>query len=322
MSDDSAIPFTDGTIPFLGHRTWYRSYGTSERLGRLPLLCLHGGPGGTHDYLEPLRELARSGRRVIFFDQLGSGRSRLEEPHPEMWTVEEHIEEVRAVRAALGLDRIHLYGSSWGGMLAMEYMLTRPEGVASLVLASSPVSMPQWVAEADRLREQLPPEVQATLVRHETAGTTDDPEYKAAAKVFNARHVCRLDPLPEYVQRSYDALDAHPEVYHTMNGPSEFHITGTLRDWDIRNRLGEIAVPTLVTSGRHDEATPTIGATIHRGIRDSEWMIFEGSSHMAHAEEPELYLAVLDEFLGRVEAGGTSDGSARSTEPSLEIAAP
>lgn len=218
------------------------------------------------------------------------------------WTVELYVCEVDAVRDALGLERIHLLGQSWGGMLAMEYALTQPSGLVSLTVASSPVSMIQWAEEANRLRADLPPEVQEALLAHETAGTTDSPEYEAAVAVFYGRHVCRTVPYPEYVQRTFDAIARNPEVYHTMNGPSEFHVVGTLKDWDIIPRLGEITVPTLVTSGRYDEATPLIAETVTNGIPGAEWVIFEESSHMAHAEEPERYMRVLDEFLSRVEA--------------------
>ena len=296
----TTMPVREGTIPFKGYETWYRIVGEGEEPGKLPLLCLHGGPGAAHDYLEALDAMADTGRRVIYYDQLGCGKSGIPESKPEQWTVELYVEEVDAVRRALGLDRIHLLGQSWGGMLAMEYALTQPAGLESLIIASSPASMIQWVEEANRLREELPPEVQQTLLRHEEAGTVDSPEYEAAMMVFYDRHVCRV-PHPEYVQRSFAAIAHNPEVYHTMNGPSEFHVVGTLKTWDIIPRLGEIAVPTLVTSGRYDEATPLIAETVHNGIPGSRWVIFEQSSHMAHAEEPERYMQVLDEFLTDVE---------------------
>ncbi len=302
MSLAVALTAREGTIPFKGYQTWYRIVGADEKPGKLPLLLLHGGPGAAHDYLEPLAEIAGTGRRVIFYDQLGCSRSSIPESKPEMWTVDLYVEEVDAVRRALGLDRIHLLGQSWGGMLAMEYALTRPEGLASVTIASSPASMIQWVAEANRLREELPPEVQQALLRHEAAGAYDHPEYKTAMQVFYDRHVCRIVPNPDYVSRSFESIDRNPEVYHTMNGPSEFHVVGTIKTWDIIPRLGEIAVPTLVTSGRYDEATPLIASTVHEGIPGSRWVLFEESSHMPHAEEPERYMQVLDEFLSGVEA--------------------
>lgn len=297
----TAHPVVEGYIPFRGFRVWYRIVGEAEEPGKLPVLTLHGGPGAAHDYLESLDALAGTGRRVIYYDQLGCGRS--DQPHdPDLWTVPLFVEEVGVVRDALGLDNVHILGQSWGGMLGMEYALTQPRGLASLIVASSPASMIQWVEEANRLRAELPPEVQATLLRHEEAGTTDDPAYEEAMLVFYRRHVCRLDPWPEYVVRTFDQLARNPEVYNTMNGPSEFHVVGKLKDWDIIDRLGEIRVPTLITSGRYDEATPAIAETIHRGIPNSEWVLFEESSHMPHAEEPARYRAVVADFLERVEA--------------------
>jgi len=298
---DTAIPIKEGLVSFRGYNVWYRIVGDREGSGKLPLLCLHGGPGATHDYLEPLEAMTATGRRVIFYDQLGSGNS--DHPHnPSMWTVDLFVEEVGVVRRALGLERVHILGQSWGGMLAMEYALMQPKGLASLTVANSPASIPQWVAEANRLRAELPPDVQETLVKHEEAGTTDDPAYQEAVMVFYHRHLCRLDPWPDCVNRTFEKLTQAPEVYNTMNGPSEFHVIGTLKDWDIVNRLGEIRVPTLVIGGRYDEATPAITETVHHGIPGSEWVIFEHSSHMPHIEEPQRYMQVLDQFLSRVEA--------------------
>ena len=291
----------EGYVPFHGYKTWYRIMGEREEPGKFPLLVLHGGPGATHDYLEPLEAVATTGRRVIFYDQLGCGKSATPS-NPSLWTVGLYVAEVDAVRQALGLDRVHILGHSWGGMLGMEYALTQPAGLLSLTVADSPASMRQWVAEANRLRAELPPDVQETLRKHEEAGTTDDDEYQEAMMVFYRRHVCRLDPWPDYVRRTFAHLAENPEVYHTMNGPSEFHVIGTLKEWDIVDRLGEIRVPTLVISGRYDEATPAIAEPVHRGIPGSAWVPFEHSSHMPHAEEPERFIRVLDDFLARVEA--------------------
>ena len=294
----AAVPVREGTIPFKGYETWYRIVGERDQPGKLPLLLLHGGPGAAHDYLEPLQAMARTGRRVIFYDQLGCGRS--DQPHdPSLWTVELFVAEVDAVRDAFGLDAVHLLGQSWGGMLGMEYALTQPDGLASLTVASSPASMIQWVAEANRLRADLPPDVQQTLLAHEAASTTDDPAYAATMEVFYHRHVCRIVPYPDYVRRTFDQLERNPEVYHTMNGPSEFHCIGTLRTWDVTPRLGEITIPTLVVSGRYDEATPQISQEVADGIPGSEWVLFEESSHMPHEEEPERFRQVVGDFLSQ-----------------------
>lgn len=300
----------EGTIEFRGHKVWYRVVGEDSD-GRLPLLTLHGGPGAAHDCIEPLGELAEQGRRVIFYDQLGCGRS--DRPHdPSLWTVQLFVDELAAVRAALRLDRIHLFGLSWGGMLGMEYALTRPAGLRSLVLASAPADMDAWVAEANRLRSLLPAEVQATLQRHEADGTTESDEYQRAMLVFYERHVCRRLPWPDPVRRSLEQMTADAEVYMTMNGPSEFHVTGSLRSWSVEARLSEITVPTLFTCGRYDECTPQMSATIARRIPNAELVIFEDSAHFAHAEEPERYRAVVGAFLERVEASDPSAASARS----------
>lgn len=292
-------PIQEGYIPFKGYKTWYRIVGEKEEPGKLPLLCLHGGPGACHDYLESLDAMADTGRRVIYYDQLGCGNSHIDESKPDMWTVPLYVEEINVVRMALGLDRIHLLGQSWGGMLAMEYMISQPQGVASLTIASSPASMVQWVEEANKLRQQLPPQIEAALLKNETAGTTDSVEYQTAMIEFYNRHVCRMVPNPEYVQRSFAKMAEYPEVYQTMNGPSEFYVIGTLKNWDVRPQLGEIHVPTLVTSGKYDEATPVIASTVHQGIPGSQWMLFENSSHMAHVEEVNRYVQVLSDFISQ-----------------------
>jgi L-proline amide hydrolase len=160
-----------------------------------------------------------------------------------------------------------------------------------------------WVAETGELRAALPPDVIAVLEKHEAAGTWDDAEYEAAVQVFYERHVCRVVPFPEPVTRSFAKLARNPQVYRTMNGPTEFHVVGTLRDWDISPRLSSIEVPVLITSGRHDEATPAQMRHVADHIPQAEWVVFEGSGHMSHFEEPDRYMAVLSDFLARAELG-------------------
>ncbi len=295
------IPAKEGFVSFRGYRVWYRIVGDLEKPGKLPLLCLHGGPGATHDYLEPLAAIAATGRRVVFYDQLGNGNSS-RPSDPSLWTVALFVEELGHMRHALGLDRVHILGQSWGGMLAMEYALTQPAGLASLILADSPASAPQWIIEINRLRAELPPDVRTTLLEHEAAGTTDDPAYEEAVMVFYRRHLCRLDPWPDCLNQTFEKVAQSPEVYNTMWGPSEFHVTGTLKNWQIEDRLGEIGAPTLVIGGRYDEATPAITEAVHRGISGSEWVIFENSSHMPHLEETQQYLRTVTDFMDRVES--------------------
>jgi L-proline amide hydrolase len=295
------VAVTEGRILFHGAETWYRSVDAENEDGRLPLLCLHGGPGANWLHLKPYEALADE-RRVVFYDQLGSGNSAVMGPHdPAMWTPELYVEEVDAVREALGLERVHILGHSWGGMLGMQYASGRPDGLVSLIAESSPASVPEWLPEVQRLRSELPPEVEATLRAHEEAGTTDDPAYEEAVMVFYRRHLCRTDPWPDWLVECFTILEANPEVYRSMNGPSEFHVIGTIKDWDIMDRLGQIEAPTLVFSGRYDEVTPAVTEAAHRAIPGSEYVVLEESSHMAQAEEPERTLELVRDFLARVE---------------------
>jgi L-proline amide hydrolase len=141
--------------------------------------------------------------------------------------------------------------------------------------------------------------VEATLRRHEEAGTTDDPAYVEACLVFYRRHLCRLDEWPPEVTAAFEWIEQDPTVYHTMNGPSEFHVIGSIRDWQSLDRLHELDVPTLLVSGRFDEATPALQEELLQGIRGAEWVVFEDSSHTPHVEERERYMQVVGEWLSR-----------------------
>lgn len=293
-------PVFEGRIHFRGHETWYRIVGDGDEPGKVPVVCLHGGPGAPSDYLEPLEGIVRSGRRAVFYDQIGCGNSALPAPQdPSFWSVDLFVDELSAIHGGLDLGPIHLLGQSWGGMLAMEVALTHPEWLSSLAILDSPASIPLWVAETGKLRARLPKDVQETLTRHEQAGTTSDPEYEEACMVFYRRHVCRLDPWPDCVSRTFEKL-SH-EVYESMNGPSEFHVTGSLREWSVVPQLGEIDVPAFVLTGEHDEATPPIAHTVHAGIKGAELVILEGASHMPHVEQTDRVLELLDAFWTKVE---------------------
>lgn len=289
------MPLDEGRIPFRGYETWYRSLGDGPGL---PLLCLHGGPGSTHVGLTVLDPLADE-RRVVLYDQLGSGNSS-KPSDPSLWTVDLFLAELATVREALGLDRMHLLGHSWGGMLAQEYALTQPEGLAGLVLSSTLSSSLLWREESLRLRADLPAGIREPLDAHEAAGTTDDPEYERAVFEFLHRHLCRLDPWPPIVEEMVRSTNL--EVYNTMWGPSEAHPTGVLAGWDVTPRLGEIRVPALVLCGRYDEATPHQAETIVAALPDAELVVFEESAHLAPVEETERYLATVRSFLARVES--------------------
>lgn len=295
----SAIPSTEGFVSFRDYRTWYRITGSFPSK-RLPLVVAHGGPGCTHDYVDAFKDIADlDGRAVIHYDQLGNGNStRLPDKGPEFWTVDLFLEELDRLLSHLGIrDRYALLGQSWGGMLGSEHAVRRPVGLKAFVIANSPANMRTWVAEANRLRRELPADVQATLLRHEEAGTITDPEYIAASREFYDRHVCRVTPWPAEVARTFAIMDEDNTVYRNMNGPTEFHVIGTLKDWTIEDRVHQITAPTLLISGRHDEATPLVVRPYVENVPGCRWVVFENSSHMPHVEEKELCLKTVSDFL-------------------------
>jgi L-proline amide hydrolase len=293
---------SEGRMSWNGHETWYSVVGELDS-GPTPVIICHGGPGAAHDYTEPIAELSRFGRGCVLYDQVGCGKStHLADAPAEFWTPQLFKDELSLLAQELGIAGGYaVVGQSWGGMLAMEYALDHPDGLRAIVVADSPASIPLWVEEANRLRRDLPADVQETLTRHEEAGTTDDPAYEAAVRVYYDRHLCRIDPWPDYVDRSFAQMADDPTVYHTMNGPSEFHCIGSLKTWDITERLPEIDTPTLLVSGRYDEATPHIVQQIHQRIPGAQWELFEESSHMPHVEQPDAFLARVETFLKTID---------------------
>jgi L-proline amide hydrolase len=278
--------------------TWYRVVGDLKS-SKTPVMILHGGPGAGHNYCEPIADvLAQTGRAGVLYDQIGCGNStHLPDKPKEFWTPELFMEELVLLTEHLGIsNKYNIVGQSWGGMLGMQFAIQKPKGLNAMVIADSPASMEVWVSEANKLRKELPPEVEATLLKHEAAETTEDPEYIAAVDVFYSRHLCRI-PQPPYVVASFEQLAADPTVYHTMNGPSEFHVIGSLKHWDIRPQLKEIQTPTLLVSGQYDEATPAMVKEINGLIPGSKWELFAESSHMPHVEEPAKFKRVVAEFL-------------------------
>jgi L-proline amide hydrolase len=292
---------SEGTMTRDGNETWYRVVGDLQA-GPTPVVICHGGPGAAHDYTEPIANLSRFGRGCVLYDQVGCGKStHLPDAPEDFWTVQLFKDELSDLTRELGIaERYAVVGQSWGGMLAMEYALDHPEGLRAIVVADSPASIPLWVEEANRLRADLPQDVQETLTRHEADGTTESKEYVDAVRVYYDRHLCRV-PWPDYVTRSFAQMDEDPTVYHTMNGPSEFHCIGSLKTWDITDRLPEISTPTLLVSGRYDEATPHIVEQIHQRIPGAQWQLFEESSHMPHVEEPDAFLETVEAFLKTVD---------------------
>lgn len=288
---------TEGYVQAPGGRVWYRIVGEG-RAESMPLLLLHGGPGFTSEYLDSLEALSDE-RPVVRYDQLGCGRSDRPDD-PSLWNVARFVEELGDVRRELGLERVHILGQSWGSMLAVDYMLTRPEGVASLILASPPLSIPRWVEDTQRLLDQLGPDVRHALEWHEKEGFTGCPEYQAAVLEVYRNYLCRMHPWPLALERAL--AGASFEVYNAMWGPNEFSVTGCLADYERSDRLGEIDLPTLLTCGRYDEATPEATALFQSLIPGSRMVVFEESAHLSHLEEADKYVVLVRDFLGSVEA--------------------
>lgn len=294
------MPVTTRTVPFGEHETWVQiTTPTTATPDALPLIVLHGGPGMAHDYVRNIAAIAdETGRTVIHYDQIGCGRSTHRPDAPvDFWSPELFVDEFHSVRGELGIDRYHVLGQSWGGMLGAEIAVRRPDGLASLSICNSPASMALWMAAAAELRAALPVDTQRTLDRHEADGSVTSPEYLAATDEFYVRHVCRVTPTPQDFLDSVAQMEAEPTVYHTMNGPNEFHVLGTLRSWSVIDRLDRITAPTLVVAGEFDEATPATWAPFVEHIPDVVSHVFPGASHCTHLEQPREFRAVIADFL-------------------------
>ncbi len=282
----------EGWIEWSGRRTWFRIVGDLDS-ALDPLLCLHGGPGSTHHYFAPLERLTEDGRAVVLYDQLGCGRS--DRPVEIEWSLQVFLDELAALREQLGLERIHLLGTSWGGMLALEHALSGFGGLTSLVLSSTLASAAAWETEVTRLRDELPPDVRSVLAAAGRSGDYDSPEYERAEDVFNARHFYRGGAYPPELQRMLP--ERGRESYRAMWGPNEWTLIGALQGWDVRPRLHELDLPALVIRGRYDLSTESIAATLVRGLPQAREVVFEASSHTPVLEETERYLEVVGRFL-------------------------
>jgi proline iminopeptidase len=284
------ISENSGYVKVNGFNLFYKTFGMGNNI----LLCLHGGPGATHQYLLSLGELGDDRLKVVLWDQLGVGNS--EKPKDiSIFTIENGAEDVEGIRKALNLGKVHLFGSSYGGALALQYALKYQHNIKKMIIAGGLASVPETVAEMNRLKKLLPKDVQGTLEKYEARWAFQHPEYLKAVEVYYRNFVCRLPEWPDEVTRSFNDLSV--PVYSTMNGPNEFTIIGNLKDWDITARLPEIKVPTLITVGRYDEVTPKVAETIHKGIRGSKLVVFEKSAHLTMWDEKDLYLKTVRDFI-------------------------
>lgn len=286
-----AIREHDGFLRVGGLRIYHRTFEPASFTSTV--LALHGGPGAHHVYLLPLADLAKRGHRVVFLDQLGCGRSD-RSPDPSIYSLEHNVEEVEAVRAGLDLGRVHLVGSSYGGLLALAYALEHQAHLKSLVTVGGLADVPFTTAEMGRLIRELPEESRVAIEKYGKLGEFQNPTYLRAVDDFYHRYLCRLPEWPPEVARTLAEIS--PEVYGRMNGPNEFTITGTIKDIDLTPRLSTIRVPTLVTGGRYDEVTPNVARQIRDHVPDARQVVFEKSSHVPFWEERAAFIATLADF--------------------------
>jgi proline iminopeptidase len=285
----------EGFVDVPGGKVFYKTMGGGDKT---PLLLLHGGPGGRSCGFSVLNELAAD-RRVIRYDQLGSGQS--DRPTDlNLWTTARFVEELDALRNALGLREVHILGHSWGGTLATEYLLTKgQQGVKSVILSSPLISTPRWVADARRLRSTLPEPVQSALSKCEAVETADDPACQAANDVFEEHFVRGAKTLPAVPE--CEGITGGDQVYRHMWGAAEFTATGVLRDYDRTDRLGELKLPVLFLAGRHDEAVPETIADFQRRVPGSKMMVLENSAHSTYRTETAEYVRLVRQFLEEAE---------------------
>ncbi len=297
FSSNKIKEIKEGFINVPGGKIWYKIVG-AEKPG-LPLIAIHGGPGGTHDYLEPLEKLADE-RPVIFYDQLGGGKS--DRPaDTSLWNVERFVEELAVLRKELNLDSVHLLGQSWGTTVAAEYMLTKkPDGVISIVFAAPCISVSRWISDQKNYLAKMDKEIQDIIIRTEQTGDYTAADYQSAMMLYYQKHLCMFEEWPECLQRTFSNMGA--DVYAYMWGPSEFTVTGNLKDFERAEQLNEIKVPALFTCGRFDEASPGTTEYYHKSLPGSEIYIFEESSHSHHLEKEDEFLSVVRSFLQRVES--------------------
>jgi proline iminopeptidase len=285
----------DGYMPFKGYKTYYRIVGENKDR-RKPILLLHGGPGSTHNYFEVFDRLAEEGRQVISYDQIGCGNSYVD-GHPELWTSETWLEELVAIREHLHLDEVHILGQSWGGMLLIEYLIkNKPQGVCSAILSSTLPDSQLWGKEQHRMIKFMSEEDQKAIAKAEATGDYGNEDYLKANDRYMLLHCAGevTEDSPECLRRP---KKSGTESYIVGWGPNEYTPLGTLKDFNYTNRLNEITVPCLITSGTNDLCTPLIAKTMYDRIPDSRWELFDGARHMSFVEQNDKYCGILSKWL-------------------------
>ena len=280
----------DGNIEVEGGKIWYGIMGKGNKT---PLLCLHGGPGGTSQYYYNLSEIAKE-RPVIMFDQLGSGRS---DHHKDtsLLKVNNFVEQVHAIKTRLKLNEFYLVGASWGTALSLEYYNAYPEGVKAIVFNSPFFSTPIWTTDADTLVAALPDSIQTIIKVAESENLFDTDAYANANELFLSKHGRRT----AYKKHPYDTIKSSGNsfIYNYMWGPSEFTATGTLKNYDIHETLKDIEVPVLFTTGEFDEARPETVVQFSKLVPNSEFVVIEAAGHSTLNDNAPALVYAIQEFI-------------------------
>jgi proline iminopeptidase len=289
MAQDSARLAVDGGS------IWYRVSGTGTGT---PVILLHGGPGFSSYYLKSLEALGDD-RPVVRYDQLGGGKSDRLEDTTKM-TIPHFVAELEALRSHLGVERVHIYGHSWGTILGVEYYRAHPEHVASLVLGSAALDIPAWEKNARELVKTLPDSMQKVIAMREKEGNFEAPDYQAALMEFYGRYVWR-HPVEADLDSTFATVNEM--IYGYMQGPSEFTITGTLKYYDAKSFLPQIEVPVLYTVGEFDEANPEIIKRLASLTPGARVVVIPGAAHITAWDNPPANLEAVRSFLREVDSG-------------------
>ncbi|MEM7700296.1 MAG: proline iminopeptidase-family hydrolase [Pseudomonadota bacterium] len=298
-----AAPDRELMVPVEGGRVYVRINGQVDDTDKAPAIFIHGGPGGTHTGFAAMLGLAKD-RPIILYDQLGSGKSDRPD-NPVNWRVERFVEELESVRAAVGAEKLHLLGVSWGAALALEYSTKYPDRVASTVLGGTYISTPHWLTDANLLVQDLTPEQQATL----TACESDDPpDGDTCSTIFDriySRHYKRPDygdALRKY-RKSYGGQGRNSLIYNAMWGPSEFSSTGTLRTYDATLKLRELdGDKVLFLIGQYDSARIDTVQEFVTLTPGAELAVVPGGGHSFLLDRPIVTEAILRSWLNRKDA--------------------
>ncbi len=293
-ANSQSLTQTENYLNFSGGKIWYKVVGEGNGI---PIITIHGGPGGTSYYLHPLIELGKN-RPVIFYDQLGCGRSdRITDT--SLMTVKHYVEELYQLINHLGLKEFYLYGQSWGTTLALEYYSIYPEGVKAIIFSSPYLNTELWMKDAQILLKTLPDTVQEDIRQNEEKGTYDSPEYQSAVQLYYDKYICRKKPWSKDIEDSFANMGAN--VYQYMVGPSEFTWTGTLKNYDGIDKLPKIKVPTLFIAGEFDEARPETAKYFQSLVPNSQFEMTKGAAHMTIQDCPEQDIKVISKFIEDIE---------------------